>query len=149
VRLRAAGVAVAGALLGATLLGGCTSSSGGGSAAELCRAVGTGAFAEVFRQGFDPTDTPRALAQLKAAAVDLDELHDAAPSEVRGAVADERAYVDAVREVLQQVDPDDEARVVVRINALRKEREAARAASEKLTAYQEAHCAATTTTAGS
>jgi hypothetical protein len=144
VRARAAAAAIAAALLSTTVLGAC--SSGGGSTTELCRAASGGAFAEVFRQGFDPTDTARALAQLKTAAVDLDELHAAAPSAVRGAVTDELAYVRAVTKVLQRVDPDDEAEVVARINALTSERAAAQAASAKLTAYQSAHCTTTSTT---
>jgi hypothetical protein len=127
-------------------VGGC--SDGGGSAAELCRAVGSGGFEQVFRQGFDPTDTDRALAQLRTAAVDLDELHAAAPSEVRGAVRDELAYVDAVTKVVRRTDPDDQEAVVAGVNGLAKERAAAQAASATLAAYQQAHCTSTTTAAG-
>ena len=144
-RRRTIGAAVAVALSASAVLGACSS---GGSTAELCRTVGGGTFAAVFHQGFDPTNTEQALAQLKTAATDLDELHSAAPGSMRGAVRDELSYVQAVTKVLQRVDPDDEAKVVEQINALGKERAAAQAASTKLAAYQQAHCTTTTTAAG-
>ena len=46
--------------------------------------------------GFDPSDTERALAQLRHARVTLGELHDAAPGEVRDDIEVEIAYVQAL-----------------------------------------------------
>ena len=84
---------------------------------------------------------------MKAASVDLGQLHDAAPSEVRGAVQDEITYVDAVLKVLHDTDPGNPAAVVKAINALTGQRAAAQAASTKLRAFQDAHCTSSATTA--
>jgi hypothetical protein len=119
---------------------GACSGSSGGSVADLCSVVSSGSFTDLFQRGLDPTDTDRALAQMKAASVDLGQLHDAAPSEVRGAVQDEITYVDAVTKVLQDTDPGDPTAVVNAVNALKAQRNAAQAASTKLKAFQAAHC---------
>ena len=97
-------------------------------------------YTALFEQGFDPTDTQRALAQLEAAGVDLDQLRTAAPDEVRDAIDAERAYLDAVTEVIEPVDPDDPAAVVAGINALGEERAAAEVASLELRAFEQANC---------
>jgi hypothetical protein len=128
------------------VVGGGCSDGKGGSAEQLCGIVGSGSFSDLFSSGFDPTDTDRALAQLRAATVDLDQLHDAAPSEVRGAVQDELSYLTALTKVLEDVDPDDPAAVVTAVNALRAQRTAAQAASAKLQTYQDAHCGGTPST---
>jgi hypothetical protein len=120
-------------------LGAC--SDGGGSADQLCALVGDGrGFTDVFQQGLDPTDTEKALAQLKVASIDLDQLHDAAPSEVRGALRDEIAYVDALTGVLARVDPDDTGAVVAAVNGLRDEREAATRGAARLRTFQTEQC---------
>jgi hypothetical protein len=128
------------------VVGGACSDSKGGSATQLCGIVGSGSFSDLFRQGFDPTDTDRALAQLRAAAVDLDQLHAAAPSEVRSAVKAELTYVAAVTKVLKDVNRDDPTAVVNAVNGLTAQRTAAQAASAKLQTYQDAHCGGTPST---
>ena len=134
-------------LLGAlAVAGGGCSDSKGGSAEQLCGIVGSGRFGELFQQGLDPTDTDRALAQLRAAAVDLGQLRDAAPSEVRSSVKDEMAYISAVTKVLQDVSPDTPAAVVNAVNALKAQRDKAEAASATLQGYQDAHCNGTSST---
>jgi hypothetical protein len=141
---RAAVAAVA--LLAVVTLGGGCSSGKSGSPEQLCSIVGSGRFGELFQRGLDPTDTDQALAQLRAAAIDLGQLRDAAPSEVRSAVKDELAYISAVTQVLQDVSPDDPAAVVNAVNALKAQRDAAQAASATLQAYQRAHCNGTSPT---
>jgi hypothetical protein len=105
-------------------------------------------FTALFEQGFDPTDPQRARAQIEAAQVDLEQLHDAAPSEVRKDLEAETRYVDAVRRILRDADPDDPAAVVSAINGLDEERHAAEVASLDLAAYQRAHCGAATSATG-
>lgn len=112
-----------------------------GSPEELCAVLGDGrAYTALFEQGFDPTDTAHAVAQLDAARVDLEQLRAAAPAEVRGAIDAELAYLAAVHDVLRTVDPADPAAVVAGINDLGDERAAAEVASLQLRAYEQAHC---------
>ncbi len=112
-----------------------------GSVEELCSVVGDGrSFTALFDQGFDPTDTPRALSQLAAAKVDLDQLRRAAPSEVRDDLDAEIRYLDAVTGILRGEDPDDPAAVVAAINGLSEERSAAQVASLVLGEFQAEHC---------
>lgn len=112
-----------------------------GDADQLCASLGDGrAFTALFEHGFDPTDTERALTQLEAARVDLDQLHDAAPAEVRDDLQQEVRYLDAVKDVLQRVDPDDPAAVVAAINDLSDERSAAQVASLELRSFEQVHC---------
>lgn len=128
------------------LASGC-SDDGGGSAEELCALVGDGrTFATLFEDGLDPTDTAQALAQLRAASVDLGELRAAAPSSVRDAIDDELAYVAALIEVLETVDPGEPAAVVAAINDLDDERAAAEAASVELGAFHAEQCRGPSTT---
>jgi hypothetical protein len=146
IRRRPAAVGVL-ALLLAGLVGSACSPKAG-SAEELCSVLGDGrSFTSLFEQGFDPTDPQRAAAQLQAAKVDLDQLHDAAPSEVRDSLEAETRYLDAVLDILERSDPDDPAAIVAAINGLGDERHAAEVGSLDLRSYQEAHCGATTTTA--
>jgi hypothetical protein len=112
-----------------------------GSAEELCSVVGDGrSFTALFDQGFDPTDTQRALSQLAAAKVDLDQLRRAAPAEVRDDLDAEIRYLDAVTRILRGEDPDDPAAVVAAINGLAEERSAAQVASLVLGEFQAQHC---------
>jgi hypothetical protein len=112
-----------------------------GSAEELCSVVGDGrSFTALFDQGFDPTDTQRALSQLAAAKVDLDQLRRAAPAEVRDDLDAEIRYLDAVTRILRGEDPDDPAAVVTAINGLAEERSAAQVASLVLGEFQAQHC---------
>jgi hypothetical protein len=143
--VRARLLTAAGVVALAVVLAGACSEEESGSPDQLCALVGDGrAFTGLFEQGFDPTDTERALAQLQAAAVDLAELREAAPSEVRDAIDDEVAYVDALLEVVEDVDPDDPAAVVDAVNALDGERDAAEVAALELQAFQTEHCGTTT-----
>lgn len=130
--LAAAALLVAGA--------GCTDDSSG-SAAEMCAVLGDGrAFTALFEQGFDPTDTQRALTQLQAARVDLEQLREAAPKEQRADIDAEADYLDAVLRVLDTIGPDDPAAVVAGINALDAERSAAQVASLELRTFEESSC---------
>lgn len=141
-RRRAAHLLVA---IGVLAVGACSKGDDAGSAEELCAVLGDGrAYTALFQQGFDPTDTQRALAQLEAASVDLDQLWEAAPADLRDDIDAERAYLDAMDRVIRRVDSDDPAAVVADINALGDERAAAEVASLELRAFARASCGATT-----
>ncbi len=134
------------AALGLALVGpvAACSDDGGGSATELCQVVGDGrSFADVFANGFDPTDVERATAQLHAAQTDLEQLRAAAPAEVRDDLDAESAYLDAVLDVLAQGDPDDPAALVAGINGLTDQRSKAQVASLELQAFEAQHCSGT------
>jgi hypothetical protein len=138
------------ALLLAAAASGAACSPKSGSAEELCSVLGDGrSFTSLFEQGFDPTDPQRATTQLQAAKVDLEQLHDAAPSEVRDDLEAETRYLDAVLAVLQRSDPDDPAAIVAGINGLGDERHAAEVASLELRSYQSAHCGGGTSSTAS
>ncbi len=128
-------------LLAAVSIVACSGGDDAGTAEELCSVVGDGrSFTALFDQGFDPTDTQRALSQLAAAKVDLDQLRRAAPSEVRDDLDAEIRYLDAVTGILRGEDPDDPAAVVAAINGLSEERSAAQVASLVLEEFQTEHC---------
>jgi Spy/CpxP family protein refolding chaperone len=141
---RAAALAAALATVASTAA--CSDDDGGGTAAELCALVADGRHANLFAEGFDPTDRARALAQLRAAEVDLDELLAAAPGDLRAAIDDEIRYVEALLEAVEGTDPDDPAAVVSAVNALDEEREAAEVAALDLAAFQAEQCGRSATT---
>jgi Spy/CpxP family protein refolding chaperone len=124
----------------------CSDDDGGGTAAELDALVADGRHAGLFSDGFDPTDRDRALAQLRAAEVDRDELRAAAPGDLRAASDDEIRYVEALVEAVEGTDPDDPAQVVAAVNALDDEREAAEVAALDLAAFQAEQCGRSTST---
>ncbi len=127
-------------LAGALALTACTD-DGGGSAAELCAAIGDGqALSRVF-EAFDPTDTDRALDQLRTARVRLGELHDLAPSEVQGALTTEIQYVQALIDGLEAAPADDPAAAVAAVNGLDEQRAAVEQANAELEAFEERECA--------
>jgi hypothetical protein len=136
-RVRALVLAV---VVGAATSGGaCTED--GGSDEELCALVeDTTAYTGRFGEGLDPTDTERALEQLRSARTDLTRLRAAAPSAVDDALDDELAYVDALIEVIETVDPADPVRVVNAVNALEDERSAADVAALELQDFAEETC---------
>ena len=140
-RSAAGAVALAVLLLGSAAS--CSDDDGGDDATELCALVGDGrGYAPLFEGGFDPTDRDRALAQLRAATVDLGELRGAAPSSLHAAIDDEVRYLDALVEVIEASDPDDPAAVVDAVNGLDEEREAAEVAGLELATFQAEHCGA-------
>jgi len=135
--VRIAALAIAGGLA----LGGMACSDDSGSAKELCAALDSGrSFGTLFEGGLDPTDTVRALEQLRVAQVDLEQLRDVAPSEVRDDLDVELEYVGALIEVLETVDPDDPAAVVAAVNALGDRKGSVEAAAIQLRAFQTDHC---------
>ena len=116
-------------------------SDDGGSPEELCALVEDGAaFSGRFGEGLDPTDTTRALSELRSVRADLGRFRAAAPSEVDDALDDEITYVDALIEVIETVDPEDPAAVVNAVNALEEERAAADVAALELQAFEEERC---------
>jgi hypothetical protein len=136
--VRVAALAIAGGL---ALGGSACSDDGSGSAEELCAVLDGGrSFGTLFEGGLDPTDTERSLEQLRVAHVDLEQLRDAAPSEVRDDLEVELDYVESLIEVLETVDPDDPAAVVAAVNALADQRGAVEAAAIELRAFQTDNC---------
>ncbi len=84
----------------AALLAACSEDSSG-SAAELCGAVGDRqSFASTF-EGFDPSDPPGAIATLREARVELGDLRDAAPGEVRD---DLDVQIDGIQSLLDALE---------------------------------------------
>lgn len=83
-----------------------------GSAKELCAALRAGPSTAAVFSGFDPTDTSRAVDQLREARVALGELRQAAPSELRNDIDVEIAYVQALLERLEALSGAEPERVV-------------------------------------
>ena len=127
--------------LGAAAVGGGGCSDDGGSDEELCALVEDAtAFEGRFGEGLDPTDTERALEQLRSARADLARLRAAAPSAVDGALDDELAYIDALIDVVETVDPADPNAVVRAVNALEEQRAAADVAALELQEWADETC---------
>lgn len=126
----------------AVVAGGTGCSRGGsGSAEQLCAVLDGGrSFDTLFAGGLDPTDTERALEQLRLARVDLEQLRDASPSSVRDDLAAELDYVKALIDVLEVVDPDDPSAVVAAVNGLAPRKPTVEAAAARLDAYATEHC---------
>ncbi len=111
-----------------------------GSAEELCAAVRqqpglVNAFA-----GFDPTDTERALEQLRAARVTLGELRDAAPAEVQDELVVEIEYLQALVEGLETVDGQDAAETVALVQQITDAHPEVEGAAANLAAFAEESC---------
>lgn len=110
-----------------------------GSADELCAALAqadvTGLFAD-----FDPTETESALDQLRTARVQLGQLHDAAPGEVRDDLQVEIDYVQALIEGLEQVPAGDPTAAAVEVQAVTDAHPDVQAAAEDLEAFAADHC---------
>jgi hypothetical protein len=116
-------------------------SDDGGSDEELCALVrDTTAYQGRFGEGLDPTDADRALEQLRSARADLVRLRAAAPSAVDGALDDEVTYLDAIIQVIEDVDPADPNAVVRAVNALEEQRAAADVAALELQQWADETC---------
>lgn len=110
-----------------------------GSAEELCAALGDGSLSSTF-QGFDPTDVPAALDQLRTARVQLGELRDAAPSEVRDDLSTEIDYVQDLIEGLEEVDAGDDAAVVALVNRVVADHPDVEQAAANLAEFEATSC---------
>jgi hypothetical protein len=111
-----------------------------GSAEELCEIVRTDRTVGAVFSGFDPTDTERALEQLRAARVTLGELHDAAPDEVRDDLTTEIEYVQALIDGLEGVTDGDPERAVEVVQQVTDEHEGVGDAAAALAAFSQEHC---------
>jgi len=128
-----------GGLVGLVALGAACSDDEG-SAEELCAAVGDGsAFAATF-EGFDPTDTDGALEQLRSARVDLGELRDVAPGEVRDDLSTQIDYVQALIEGLEAADPGNPGEAVAAVQRATTEHPEVAGAAERLGRFAEERC---------
>ena len=111
-----------------------------GSAEELCAAVRADRSTAAVFEGFDPTDTVKALDQLRAARVTLGELRAAAPDEVRDALDIEIAYVQALVDTLDPMQDAEPAQVVEAVRQVTAEHPRVTAAAAELAAFSEEHC---------
>ncbi len=111
-----------------------------GSAEELCNLMRTDRTISTVFAGFDPTDTERALEQLRAARVTLGELRDAAPDEVRDDLDVEIAYVQDLIDGLSAVEGGDAAEAVEVVRAITTEHGGVADAAAALTAFGDERC---------
>jgi len=126
------------ALLCAAALVACSGDDG--SAEELCTAVRSEPSLTSAFSGFDPTDTERALDQLRGARVTLGELRDTAPAEVRGDLTVEIDYVQALVEGLEGVDGRDTSETVAVVQRITDDHPGVRQAAANLAAFAEESC---------
>jgi hypothetical protein len=111
-----------------------------GSAEELCAALaGAEGLATVFAE-FDPTDTETSLDQLRTARVELGELQEAAPSEVRDDLQVEIDYVQALVDGLATVPAGDPAAAAAMVQRVTDEHPDVQAAADQLEAYAADTC---------
>jgi hypothetical protein len=113
---------------------------GGGSTEKLCKAVRSDhSIAAVFA-GFDPTNPERALEQLRTARVTLGELRDAAPDEVRDDIDVEIAYVQALVDGIDGVEPGDAAHAVEVVRQVTADHPEVADAAAALSSWSEKNC---------
>ena len=110
-----------------------------GSAEELCTAVASSDVTSVFR-GFDPTDPQGSLEKLRTARVELGDLHDAAPDEVRDDLQTEIDYVQALIDTLEQVEQGDATEAALQIQAVTDAHPGVDDASANLAVFAEEEC---------
>lgn len=111
-----------------------------GSVEELCAALeDRSAFSAVF-EGFDPTDTDRAIEQLRTARVQLGELRDAAPREIHDELDIEIDGVQQLIEALEGVEPGNSTEAIEAVRALEDELEGMGQATEALDRWVTERC---------
>jgi hypothetical protein len=110
-----------------------------GSAEELCTEVAERDFAGTLT-GFDPTDSELALDQLRSARVDLGDLLDAAPNEVRDDLQVEIDYVQALIDALEPIAPGDAAAATRQVQAVTAAHPDVDEAAAALAAFTEREC---------
>lgn len=126
------------ALLCATALAACRSDKG--SIEELCTAVRADRSTVAVFSGFDPSNTERALEQLRAARVTLGELRDVAPDEVRDDLDVEIAYVQALVDGLAGLEGADPAQAVEVVRQVTEDHPEVADAAGELASFSEEHC---------
>jgi hypothetical protein len=118
-------------------LGACAEDEG--SAEELCAAVAEDGVTSTL-QGFDPTDPEAALDQLRDARVKLGDLLDVAPDDVHDDLQTEVDYVQALIEVLEQVEPGDATESALQIQAVTDAHPGVDEAAANLTKFADEEC---------
>ena len=124
-------------LAGLIALGACAEDEG--STEELCAAVAEDGVTTTL-QGFDPTNPEAALDQLRDARVKLGDLLDAAPDDVADDLQTEIDYVQALVDVLDDVEPGDATESALRIQAVTDAHPGVDEAAANLAAFAEAEC---------
>ena len=110
-----------------------------GSSEELCAAVAEDGVVTTLR-GFDPTDPEAALDQLRDARVALGDLLDAAPNDVRDDLQIEIDYIQALVDVLEEIEPGDATESALRIQAVTDAHPKVDEAAANLAAFDEDAC---------
>lgn len=113
---------------------------GGGSVDELCEAVRSDRSTAAVFSGFDPSDTERALEQLRQARLTLGELRDAAPSEARDDIDVEIAYVQALIDGLASLAEPEPAQSVEVFRQVTADHPGVADAAANLAAFSQEHC---------
>ena len=121
-------------------MGGWAGCSDDGSAEQLCDRLGDGRSFQATVEGFDPTDTDNALEQLRAARVQLGELREVAPGEVRDDLSVEIDYVQALIEAMEEVGPNDPTEAVDAARRITAEHPDVQQAADRLEAWAETTC---------
>lgn len=114
---------------------------GGGSVDELCEAVRSDRSTAAVFSGFDPSDTERALEQLRQARLTLGELRDAAPAEVRSDIDVEIAYVQALVDGLTALTEPEPAQSVEVFRQVTADHPGVSEAAAELASFSNEHCA--------
>ena len=111
-----------------------------GSIDELCTALRADRSTSTVFSGFDPTDTERALEQLREARVTLGGLRDVAPDQVRDELDIEIGYVQALIDGLVGLDGSDPAQAVEIVRQVTDDHPKVAAAAASLASFSQEHC---------
>jgi hypothetical protein len=134
----AAAVAVAVSGLGAC------GDDGGGSAQAFCASVADrDAFAAVV-DGFDYSDRDRALDQMRTARVELGELREDAPGEIRSDLDVQVDATETLIDALEAAPAGDPVATVEAVRAVQPDLDEVEEAGARLEAWTREHCPATT-----
>ncbi len=112
----------------------------GGSTEELCAALADAEGVTTVFADFDPTDTESSLDQLRTARVQLGELQDAAPSDVRDDLQVEVDYVQALIDGLEEVPAGDPGAAAALVRTVTDEHPGVQAAADELEAFVATSC---------
>ena len=91
-------------------------------------------------QGFDPTDPEAALERLRPARVQLGDLLDDAPEEVRDDLQVEIDYVQALIDALTSVEADDATQAALQVQAVTDAHPGVAGAAATLADFAEREC---------
>lgn len=111
-----------------------------GSAEKLCASVRANPSVSTLFAGFDPSDAPNAVEQLRTARVTLGELRRAAPDEVRDEIDVEISYVQDLIDGLSADKDLDATRAAEIVRAVTAEHPDVSKASAALETFSQKSC---------